>query len=387
MTSEERREARYRRRQDARRRKRAEYAACDDYDNVFRYGNLYFAYKCCRRGVAWKASVQRYIAIAPLAVYQTWKKLHDMKYRSPGFHEFNIRERGKLRHIQSTVIGERVVQRCLCDNALVPLLQRSFIYDNGASMKDKGYDFAMNRLKRHLHEHYRKYGQEGYVLVFDFSKYFENISHENVKSILAKTFGDERLRKITEHFVDMFGDRGLGLGSQISQVLALASANRLDHYIKEVLRIHGYGRYMDDGYLIHESKEYLRDCLKEISRICDELGIVLNKKKTQIIKLSHGFTWLKARIFLTKSGKVVRKIYKRSITVMRRKLKHLRKKLDEGKITFEDIWGTWQSWRSYAQRFEAWHTIHNMGNLFNSLFIYSEDFLCSTSNYSELMAV
>lgn len=370
MTSTERREARYQRRVAARQAKKYKGTAnADSFDQVFSFQNLYRSYRCCRRGVSWKASVQKYTANAPLNVYQTWKRLEQGKYKSPGFYEFDLFERGKARHIRSTVIGERVVQRCLCVNALVPVLGRTFIYDNGASMEGKGYDFAINRITKHLREHYRKYGNDGYVLLFDFSKFFDNVSHEVVKTELRRQFSDERILSLTEHFIDMFGDKGMGLGSQISQVLALVSANRLDHYIKEVLHIRGYARYMDDGYLIHPSKAYLQKCLVGIKAMCETLGIVLNAQKTQIVKLSHGFTWLKVRFFLTESGKVVRKIYKRSITVMRRKLKKLAAKLASGRIIFEYITAMWQSWRSYAARFNAWHTIQNMATLFNRLFI------------------
>lgn len=370
MTSEERREARYRRRVEARLEKKR--TICADFDNfntVFSYKNLYRSYKCCRRGVAWKASVQKYITNAPLNLLHTFKELENGKFRSPGFYEFDIYERGKHRHIRSTVINERVVQRCLCDNALVPMLGRTFIHDNGASMKNKGYDFAVRRITQHLQEHYRKHGNDGYILLFDFSKFFDSVSHEVVKADLHDKFSDEKILALTEHFVDAFGDKGMGLGSQISQVLALASANRLDHYVKEMLRIRGYGRYMDDGYLIHPSKEYLQNCLVHIKAICAELGITLNTKKTQIVKLSHGFTWLKIRFFLTGTGKVVKKIYKRSVTVMRRKLKKLHGKLLAGRMTFEDIRATWQSWKSYAEKFDAWHAIQNMGDLYSELFI------------------
>ena len=161
----------------------------------------------------------------------------------------------------------------------------------------------------------------------------------------------------------------MGLGSQISQVLALASANKLDHFIKEVCRIRGYGRYMDDGYIIYHNKEYLVALREMLKDVCAELGITLNEKKTQIVKLSHGFTWLKMRVFLTSTGKVVKKIYKRSVTRMRQKMKKLRRKLDAGKLKFEDIWITWQSWRAYAQRFDAWHAIQNMSKLYYQLFI------------------
>lgn len=370
MTSKERREARYQRRKARRAKRKATHCAQNDnYGWVFSYPHLYHSYKMCRRGVGWKASVQKYTANAPLNVWQTYDLLMRGKYKSGGFYEFDVFERGKQRHIKSVTIGERVVQRCLCDYALVPMLERTFVYDNGASMRNKGYTFAIDRLCQHLREHYRKYGQEGYVLLFDFSKFFDRVSHRLVKGILHKEFSDERLLKITEHFINAFGDAGMGLGSQISQVLALASANQLDHYIKEVCRIRGYGRYMDDGYLLHLSKDYLKKCLEGIKAICAELEITLNEKKTQIVKLSHGFTFLKVRFFLLPTGRIVRKIYHRSVTKMRKKLKAFSRLLDAGVMTFADVYASWQSWKAYASNFNAYHTIQNMGKLFDKLFI------------------
>lgn len=370
MTSEERREARFRRRQVRRaEQKRNACSQNDSFDKVFSYGNLYRAYRKCRREVAWKASVQKYITQAPLEVYQTQARLQAGKYKSSGFYEFDICERGKLRHIRSVGMRERVVQRCLCDFGLVPTLKRTFVHDNGASLKDKGYSFAIRRLTQHLHEHYRKYGTEGYVLLFDFSKFFDRVSHRLIKGILQKEFTDDRIIKLTEHFVDAFGDVGLGLGSQVSQVFALASANRLDHYIKEVLRIHGYGRYMDDGHLIHPSKEYLQKCLDGIKAICADLEITLNTKKTQIVKLSHGFTFLKVRFFLLETGRVVRKICHSSVTRIRQKLKSLKRMVDEGKRTADDAYVCWSCWLAYAKKFDAYGTIKSMKSLYNRLFI------------------
>lgn len=375
MTSEERKEACFQRRKAARAEKKA--ACCgrsDNFDWVFSYEHLYHSYKMCRRNVGWKASVQKYITNAPINVYQTWQRLQAGKYRTSGFFEFDLMERGKKRHIRSVTIGERIVQRCLCDYALVPVLGRTYIYDNGASMANKGYSFAVDRLCQHLRQHYRRHGTEGYVLLFDFSKFFDRVSHRVVKAVLHKEFSDERIIKLTEHFIDAFGDVGLGLGSQISQVLALASANRLDHYIQEQCRIGSYGRYMDDGYLIHPSKEYLQKCLEGIRRICEELEITPNEKKTQIVKLSRGFTFLKVRFFLLPGGRIVRKIYHCSVTRMRRKLKSYQRFVAAGKMTMDDVYQSWQSWKAYASNFNAWHTIQSMAALYNKLFI--DDWLC-----------
>ena len=208
-----------------------------------------------------------------------------------------------------------------------------------------------------------------YVLTFDFSKFFDRVSHALVEEIVRKNFSDTRLIGLIMDLINAFGNEGLGLGSQVSQVFALASANRLDHYCKEVLRIHGYGRYMDDGYLISESKDYLKTCLGHIQRVCNELHITLNLKKTKIIKLSKGFTFLKCRFYLTKTGKVVKKIYKTSVTKRRRKLKKFLLMMQSGVLTMQDVYQAFQSWRAYARHFDAWHTIKSMERLFDDLFV------------------
>ena len=96
MTSAERREGRYQRRVALRAEKKARNCAqYDDYDAVFSFAHLYQAYRKCRQNVAWKASVQKYIATAPLNVYQTYRRLMAGTYKSPGFFEFDLVERGK----------------------------------------------------------------------------------------------------------------------------------------------------------------------------------------------------------------------------------------------------------------------------------------------------
>ena len=340
----------------------------DNFDKVFTHEHLYQSFKKCVLGVGWKSSVQKYKAFALENKQQAYKQLHAGTYRSQGFTEFYIHERGKVRWIRSIKIEERVVQRCLTDYALLPVLTRSLIYDCGACLKDKGYTFAQARCKKQLHDYIRKYGTDGYILTFDFSKYFDNIDHSVLEKILRDSFTDERIIDLTMYFIHQFGDKGLGLGSHISQILALIFANRLDHYIKEVLQIKHYVRYMDDGYLIHESKEYLLYCKEEIQRICKELNITLNDKKVQLIKLKHGFSFLQCRYFITDTGKVITKVNHKSIGRQRRKLKKLHKKYLKGEMTLFDCAQSMRSWVAYAARFDSYHTIQSMADLFKELF-------------------
>lgn len=172
MTSEERRKGRRERREAERKKKHEDYIRkYNDFNLVLDLDNLKAAYRKSRRGVAWKESVQRYDLFLMSNLAETKQKLARGEGISKGFVEFDIHERGKMRHIRSVHISERVVQKCLCDNVLTPLMTRSLIYDNGASIKNKGIHFAMNRLRCHLSRFYRENGNNnGYALVIDFFK-------------------------------------------------------------------------------------------------------------------------------------------------------------------------------------------------------------------------
>jgi hypothetical protein len=76
---------------------------------------------------------------------------------------------------------------------------------------------------------------------------------------------------------------------------------------------------MDDLYLIRESREYLKECLKTIAELCGKLKITLNAKKTRIAKLSDGVGFLKGKYRLLPSGKVLRLPCKDSTTRMKRR--------------------------------------------------------------------
>lgn len=369
MTSEERREARYRRRKAARDAKKAEaIEALGSFEDVFSFDNLYAACRASVRGVGWKASTQRYRASALGNIEKTRAQLLAGTFRSKGFYEFNIVERGKPRHIRSVHISERVVQRCLCDNALIPALSRTFIYDNGASLRGKGYDFAVNRVTRFLAEHYRKYGPEGYVLLFDFSKYFETAKHAPLFREIERSGLDARLVSLSEYFIDCFGpDAGLGLGSQVSQIAAIALPNRIDHQIKDVLGMRHYARYMDDGVVISGSKERLRVCLREIRRIAGQLGIKINEKKTQIIKLSRGFTFIKVRYRYGPRGKIVKKAAYKSIKNARRKARIFQRWISAGKMTREDALASLESFKGHMRRFDNYHAARTIEMLYTDL--------------------
>lgn len=191
------------------------------FEEVFTLEHLYeSANKCCK-GVRWKASTQIFEAFLVKNVVTLYHQLEDGTYRSKGFHEFDLTERGKTRHIKSVHISERVVQKCLCDYCLTPLFRNSFIYDSGATLPKKGTHFAVKRLKTHLHRYALENSNEGYILTFDVEKFFDTIDHNILIDLVSTKLKDEKLLSLFTYLVNQFGQLGLGLGSQISQLCAL----------------------------------------------------------------------------------------------------------------------------------------------------------------------
>ena len=125
---------------------------------------------------------------------------------------------------------------------------------------------------------------------------------------------------------------------------------------------------MDDGYIISHDKQFLKECYNTLKSMCAEAGITLNTKKTHITSLSRGFTFLKIKFSLTASGKVVRRLSHDSSVRMRRKLKKLRKKVNDGKMEVRDVVCSMQSWVGHTLNIDAYRTRQRMLRLFYSLY-------------------
>lgn len=373
--SDKRHEARYQRRKAYRAAKRlAAIGKHDDFDLVANPNSLCSAFKQSRKGVAWKESVQRYEANLLSNVYAARKKLLAGDDVRRGFVEFDVNERGKIRHIKSVHISERVIQKSLCAQALVPILRRSLVHDNGASLKGKGVGFSLRRLVAHLRRFYRENGNsnEGYALQIDFKNYFGNINHAALFRLLERQIYDARLLELTKSFISAFGpEKSLGLGSEVSQICALAFPSAIDHYIKEVWRMKYFARHNDDIYIIHSSKETLKLLLSKIRAMCEQIGITLSDKKTRIVKLRHGLSYLKGRYILSRTGKIIKLSKGDSVLREKRKLKKFLKKIKERKMSMADVYTSYQSWRgNFKKRFNEYEKVKRMDKLYNELFIY-----------------
>lgn len=302
--------------------------------------------------------------------------MRDRKFKPLGFLEFDLNERGKMRHIRALNISERCIQRVLCDYYLSPLINPQLIYDNGASIKGKGVDFAIRRLKCHLSRYYRKHHtNEGYVLQYDFSSYFDNINHEVLLEQFERIIPDKEIYQALKQMIDCFGKRGLGLGSQVSQIAAIFYPTLLDRAIKERFKAKGYERYMDDGIIVCHTLDEIAECKKLIIDVCKKLDITINEKKLIVSKISKTFIFLKKRIRMTSTGKIIVRIGREAVIRARRRLRKLYTKLLDEKSSFDfaNFFQCYSCWKGMTERFDNYYIIQN----------YRKLFLTLTSRYNE----
>ena len=357
-----RREKRFLRRKEKRESKRNSFLnEYDKYSIIFDRNNLFQAAELAKKNVLWKASVQNWSIHQLLETERLHRDLLARRDVRKGFSKFVICERGKQRNISAVRFYERVAQKCLCQKVLYPVYTRSLIYDNAASQKGKGVKFAMDRFITHLRRHFRRHERQGYVLLIDFKGYFENIDHEALKRIYRKLFKDESLLLLIDRFVDAYGVKGLGLGSETSQMHAIMFPNVIDHAVTETLgeRVY-FGRYMDDSYIIAKEKETLLRALERIKELCSELGITLSPKKTKIVGLKNCIKWLKTRIYITESGKIIKKPCRDGVTRQRRKLKRQIELYNAGQIGVKELERSFESWAGSMKRRNARRTVFNM---------------------------
>ena len=366
---------------------------------------LYKSMLKCSKESYWKESVQK-VSINEIAnIFNLRNELLNGTYKQKGFHTFTIHERGKTRCIRSIHVIDRIVQRSMCDYVLLPVLRKYLIYDNGASLKDKGVDFTRKRLKSHLEKFKREYGTNGYVLLLDFSKFFDNIPHDKLIEMIRPYFekedkefwkllvyligtftvdvsymSDEEYahindkpfdsnvhtfkRKQSKVYGKKFFHKSLGIGSQISQIFGLFYPTQIDNYCKIVEGLKYYGRYMDDIYIIHHDKNYLKKLAKKLYALSREMGMFINQTKTQIIKLTSTFIFMKHKYRITKSGKI--KIRSSSERYRREliKLRKYKKLLNNKRLSFIEILNAYSSWSGQFSNILGAKSIHKLDTSF-----------------------
>jgi RNA-directed DNA polymerase len=137
------------------------------------------------------------------------------------------------------------------------------------------------------------------VAEFDFSKFFDSISHEHIRRTLAdrRFFVTERERRIIDAFLRAPSfetleyslettcerEKGIPQGTSISLFLANVAAYPLDRKL-EALGV-GFARYADDTLIWGESYDIVCRAVNALEEAASEMGVQLNFVKSEGISI------------------------------------------------------------------------------------------------------
>ena len=224
------------------------------------------------------------------------RELAERTYRHGPYYAFKIND-PKPREIHKASVRDRLVHHAIC-RILYPYFDRQFIHDSYSCRLGKGTQRANNRFREFAREVSKNHTRTVWVLKCDIRKFFANINHETLKTILRWHIKDTAILSLLEQIIDSFHTHdnpaiGLPLGNLSSQLLVNVYMNKFDQFMKRKLKIQHYVRYADDFIILHERKDFLVDLLPKISQFLEtELQLSLHPKKVFIKTISSGVDFL-----------------------------------------------------------------------------------------------
>lgn len=371
MTSEERREARYRRRQAGRRqRKQARSDSLGGLQGTFSYHKMFhWGRKCCN-GVRCKQSTQNFELHLFSGTAKRRRQILNGTWKPGKTARFTLRERGKVRPIDAPHINDRQIHKVLTKEVLAPLYAPGMIYDNGASQKGKGLHFHYKRLAEQLRWHYRRHGRTGAVFLMDFHHFFPSAPHAPIYQRHRELILNPALRAIADAVVAAVpGGVGMPLGVEPSQQEMVALPSSLDNHIKAQMGIHGAGHYMDDYAMELEIRERAERVRDQVITMAEAMGLQVNRRKCHVIDMDKPFRFCKAKFHLTETGRVIIHGCRDGMKRARRKLKAFKPKVDAGEMTVQQVEKWLESQIAYYENFNDHGRVLRLRRLFHAIYI------------------
>ncbi|MCQ2182376.1 MAG: reverse transcriptase/maturase family protein [Bacteroidales bacterium] len=238
------------------------------------------------------------------------------------------------REIFAASFRDRIIHHYLY-NQLEPVFEPAFIYDSYSCRKGKGTLFGIERLEHHIRSCSENHHKECWVLKLDIKGYFMAIDRgilyglimhrlnrlvsesrlpdgfdiDTVQFLLHKvvfldptkgcrikgSLSDWKRLPDSKSLFNAPPGCGLPIGNLTSQLFSNIYLNELDQFCKRELGFRHYGRYVDDFYLVDNSRERLEGAVPLIEDFLrTHLHLSLNARKTRIISCSCGVPFLGA---------------------------------------------------------------------------------------------
>ena len=209
-----------------------------------------------------------------------------------------------------------------------------------------------------MREAKRNFTDSFWILKCDIRKYFFNIDHDILYSLIERKIKDKKVLDLIKTIIYSVDDEvGVPIGNYTSQYFANIYLAEMDKYIKYELKVKYVCRYMDDFVLLLETKEQAKNILKKLEIFLKEkLKLELNSK-TNYFPESYGANFCGYRIWATHM--LLRNQSKKR---MKRKMKKFQKMYKNGEIKIKDITPSVMSWWGHVIHCNSYRLICKIFN-------------------------
>jgi len=264
------------------------------FEEIFSFESVFESWKEFNRGKKSKDDV----ALYSLRLIDNLKKLstelQEGRYRHDGYHHFKISD-PKSRDIHKASVKDRIVHHALY-RALYFHFDRIFIHDSYSCRIEKGTHRALTRFKEFSRKVSHNHTKTVWVLKCDIRKCFASIDQFILKEFLKEHVECSKTFNIIEEVIDSFSKEtkvGIPLGNLTSQLFINIYLNKVDHFVKRVLKIQYYIRYADDMIFFSRDKQTLEVLVRHLEIfLATTLKLSLHPNKIEIKTVASGVDFL-----------------------------------------------------------------------------------------------
>ena len=289
--------------------------------------DLYLAYKDARRHKRGKKDQMRFERNCERELVALRDEILSRRYRCGPCSCFIIHD-PKMREILAAPFRDRVVHHLLY-NYLYRFLEPQFIRDSYSCLKGRGTHDGILCLEDKIRKVSKNYSRPCFILKLDIEGYFMQIDRERLLSLCKEMLSGVREQMdypLVEYLLEetvrhnplegcirvgkpseweglpdkksLFKSppgRGLPIGNLTSQLFSNVYLHPFDMFMQALSGGHGYGRYVDDAYVVGSSPAALRAMIpKADTFLREQLGLALNRRKIAIHSAYRGVEFLGA---------------------------------------------------------------------------------------------
>lgn len=227
------------------------------YEKIYSLDNLYLADLKAQKGKSDQYGVILHNRNKDANLLKLHEMLKSKTYKTSDYTTFKVYEPKEREVYRLPYFPDRITHHAVM-NVLESMFVQCFVSQSYSCIKGKGIHACATDVKKALQD---IEGTE-YCLKFDIVKFYPNVNHDILKSLLRRKIKDNDLLWLLDEIID--SAEGLPIGNYLSQYLANFYLTYFDHWIKEQKAIKYYFRYADDIVILSDDKAYLHNILYEI---------------------------------------------------------------------------------------------------------------------------